>query len=180
NHSRDPLDLLKEGDEEAFSNIYNEYWDKLYYLAYQKLQCQHAAEEIVQEVFLALWKKRAGLTIDSLPGYLAAMVRRAVYRHSITEKNAKHRESIFQERQEQFVFFDKNIDDKMILERLLELSNHLPEKCGLIFKSNKLEDQSLADIAKRLNISQKTAEAHLTKALKSIRLDMRRFMSFLF
>lgn len=170
--------LLKEGSEEAFASIYDQYWDKLYFIAYQKVKSQYIAEEIVQEVFLTLWRKRTELNIESLSKYLAAMVRYAIYRHIMSEKSAKHRESIFHNRQEQYVSFDEQIEDRFILEKLLELSNQLPEKCRLVFQSNKLQDQSLADIAKQLNISQKTAEAHLTKALKSIRLNMRRFMSF--
>src|SRR5690606_37405665 len=101
--------------------------------------------------------------------------------HMMTEKNLKNRESVFFSFQDESVSFDKKINDKLILEKLLELSNELPEKCRLVFQYNKLHDQSLADIAKHLNISQKTAEAHLTKALKSIRLNMRRFLNiFLF
>lgn len=175
------VNLLNDNCEKAFASIYDKYWDKLYYLAYQKVRSQHIAEEIVQEVFLTLWKKRGKLSINSLSNYLAAMVRYAVYRHLMTEKNIKNRESIFFSSQKESVTFDKRIDDKLILEKLLELSNELPEKCRLVFQYNKLQDQPIADIAKHLNISPKTAEAHLTKALKSIRLNMRRFLSiFLF
>ena len=175
---QDPVELLKSDSEEAFASIYNQYWDKLYYLAYQKLKSQYLAEEIVHEVFITLWSKRAKLSINSLPAYLAAMVRHAVYRHIMMEKSKTQREFVFHTSQEQYVSLDKEIEDKFILEKLLELSNQLPEKCRLVFQSNKLDDQSLSDIAKQLNISQKTAEAHLTKALKSIRLSMSRFMSF--
>ena len=175
------VSLLNNDCEEAFASIYDKYWDKLYYLAYQKVRSQHIAEEIVQEVFLTLWKKRGELSIKSLSNYLAAMVRYALYRHMMIEKNLKNRESVFFSFQDESVSFDKKINDKLILEKLLELSNELPEKCRLVFQYNKLHDQSLADIAKHLNISQKTAEAHLTKALKSIRLNMRRFLNiFLF
>ena len=62
-----------------------------------------------------------------------------------------------------------NIDNKILLEIILKLSDKLPEKCRLVFQYNKLQDQSLADVAELLNISQKTAEGHLTKALRIIR-----------
>lgn len=168
--------LLKGGNEESFALLYNQYWDKLYYLAFQKLRSQHAAEEIVQEVFLTLWKKREELEIKSLSSYLAAMVRHSVYRYLAKEKELKNREFIFHGRQPQSDRFDQHIENKLILKKILELSNQLPEKCRLVFQYNKLEDRSLKEVAKQLNISQKTAETHLTKALKIIRLSMRSLM----
>jgi RNA polymerase sigma-70 factor (ECF subfamily) len=56
-----------------------------------------------------------------------------------------------------------------MLEGISKLSSRLPEKCRLVFIRNKLLDQPLAQVAEELHISPKTAEAHLTKALKIIR-----------
>jgi RNA polymerase sigma-70 factor (ECF subfamily) len=53
-----------------------------------------------------------------------------------------------------------------------KLSNKLPEKCRLVFVYNKIEDESLPEVARKLNISLKTAEAHLTKALRIIRMSL--------
>ncbi|WP_317169199.1 sigma factor [Mucilaginibacter humi] len=61
--------LLRTGNELAFTEIYNRYWDKLYYIAHKLLKDTDAAEEIVQDVFFILWKKRETLTIKSLPAY---------------------------------------------------------------------------------------------------------------
>ena len=89
----DLTNLLKDGDESAFTEIYNRYWDKLYFIAYKLLKDTASAEEIVQEVFLSLWKKRDTLIIQSLPQYLAAMARYAVYRHCAKEKQLKENEN---------------------------------------------------------------------------------------
>jgi RNA polymerase sigma-70 factor (ECF subfamily) len=172
------LFLLRKGEDEAFSEIYDIYWDKLYYLAYKKLNSLEIAEEIVQEVFLTLWKKRHELTINNLSQYLAAMVRYAVYRYLARESQSLNREIIFQNRQGMHFTIDESIENKLIMERILALSNELPEQCKLVFQYNKIEDQSLHDVAERLGISKKTAESHLTKALKTIRLGMRGFVNF--
>ena len=169
--------LLKRGDKKAFSIIYNYYWDKLYYVAYQKLQNQDAAEEIVQEVFLTLWKNRETHSIQSLAGYLAAMTRHAVYRYLASEKAAKNRELYFGEVRKKVVNLEDELDNKLALKKILELSNQLPLKCRLVFQRNKLQDASIQDVAKELNISIKTAEAHLSKALKFIRVNFRSFFS---
>lgn len=173
-HSNDLLLLLlKKGDEAAFSRIYHLFWNKLYYVAFQKLRNQEAAEEVVQGVFLTLWKKRNQLEIENLSNYLAAMARHSVYRYLVNKEGRKNHETIYHEQQNKFLYIDEIIENRLILDKILELSNRLPEKCRLVFQYNKLEDRSIQEIAKHLNISQKTAEAHLTKALKTIRLSIR-------
>lgn len=170
------LTSLKQGDERAFSEIYNLFWDKLYYLAYQVLRDQTDAEEVVQDIFLILWKKREDLAIENLNTYLAAMVRFSVYRNLARKKQSKNRELIFQERLGVQFSIDDSINNKMLLEKIFELSNQLPDRCRLVFQYNKLEDQPLDEVAEMLKISKKTAEAHLTKALKTIRAGIKGLM----
>lgn len=170
--------LLRQGDELAFTEIYNQYWDKLYYIAHKLLKDPDAAEGIVQDVFLVLWKKREALNIQSIQSYLAAMTRYAVFRYLSREKRSRQQEN-------RVGLLTANatseieIDHKILLEMITELSNKLPEKCRLVFQYNKLQDQSLAEVAAQLNISQKTAEAHLTKALRIIRSNVGDVLNFL-
>jgi RNA polymerase sigma-70 factor (ECF subfamily) len=164
-------DLLKLGDEPAFTEIYNRYWDKLYFIAHKLLKDTDNAEEIVQEVFLTLWRKKETLEIQSLTQYLAAMTRYAVYRHLAKEKQLKENKNIVSLLNIDGVA-EMNIDNKILLEIIYQLSNKLPEKCRLVFQYNKLQDMSLADVAEKLDISQKTAEGHLTKALRTIRTSL--------
>lgn len=163
--------LLREGDQPAFTRIYNHYWDKLYYIAYRLLKDTDAAEEIVQEVFLMLWTKREVLNIQCIDHYLAAMTRYAVYRYLGKEKKFKIKENTVAMINASAIS-EMDVDNKILLENITRLSDKLPEKCRLVFQYNKLQDKSLADVAEQLNISQKTAEAHLTKALRIIRTSM--------
>jgi RNA polymerase sigma-70 factor (ECF subfamily) len=64
-----------------------------------------------------------------------------------------------------------DINQKILLELITDMSNKLPEKCRLVFQYNKLQDMPLAEVAENLNISPKTAEGHLTKALRVIRAN---------
>jgi RNA polymerase sigma-70 factor (ECF subfamily) len=161
--------LLKKGDREVFTEIYNRYWDRLYSLAYSHLKSEAATEETVQEVFLILWKKKAQLEIELLPAYLAAMTRYAVYKKLARDRKkieveAKAAGGLPMQTNEL-----KTADDRNLLEIIGKLSNVLPEKCRLVFIHNKLLDKSIEEVAEIMNISTKTAEAHLTKALKILR-----------
>jgi len=172
--------LLSKDDSFAYKEIYNRYWDKLYYIAHRLLKTQEGAEEVVQDTFVLLWKKRLALQIQSLPVYLAAMVRYEVYRYLARGKKDKLNEAAYQTQQTEFTSFDTDIENRLLLELISELSNKLPEKCRLVFQYVKLQDRPLTEVAEELNISQKTAEAHLTKALKTIRGNIGNAMHLLF
>jgi RNA polymerase sigma-70 factor (ECF subfamily) len=163
------INLLQKGDEQAFADIYNQYWDKLYFLAHKHLRSAQAAEEIVQDVFLALWRKRMELQIQSLSLYLAAMTRYAVYRYVAKEKREKEKGIGLSKITDSDIDGTEAIQNKQLLDLIKNLTHLLPEKCRLVFIHNKLLDQPLSEVAAHLGISQKTAEAHLTKALKIIR-----------
>jgi len=64
------------------------------------------------------------------------------------------------------------MDDKLLLKEIEKIAKKLPRKCSLVFIQNKLLDQPLAEVAASLQISTKTAEAHLTKALKTLRKEL--------
>jgi len=160
---------LNQGSEDAFTAIYNTYWKPLYFLAHKHLSSPHAAEEVVQDVFLSIWNKRITIKIDSLPVYLAAMTRYTVYRYIARLK--KLNQTTINEGDYQYYIQDQEqlFENKYLLDIIEKLSNQLPEKCRMVFINNKLLDQPLDQVAKDMNISLKTAEAHLTKALKVIR-----------
>jgi RNA polymerase sigma-70 factor (family 1) len=164
--------LVQQDHEAAFEELYQRYWDKLFYLAHKRLKSGSAAEEIVQDVFLALWQKRKTLVIESLPHYLSAMTRYAVYHYLAKEEKHTAYKTYLGKQGEEVQSGETLIDSKLLLEMVKELACKLPEKCKLVFIYNKIDDQSLAEVAQKLNVSIKTAEAHLTKALRTIRLNM--------
>ena len=163
--------LVKNGEEAAFDEIYNRYWDKLYYTAHRMMKSPELAEEITQDTFMLFWIKRETLNIQSLGPYLAAMLRYEVYRALAKSKQTLELEKNIKQQSVFSVSMDEEIENKLLLEIITNLTNRLPEKCRLVFQYNKLQDRSLPDICEELNISQKTAEAHLTKALKVVRTN---------
>jgi RNA polymerase sigma-70 factor (family 1) len=174
------LQLLQQGDASAFRELYNRYWSKLYYIAHKRLKSAMAAEEIVQNVFLTLWNRRNSLQIADLPPYLGTATRYAVYHHLAAEKRRVKNEAVAGNRSQTIVPAEILIDDKQLLEMVKRLANDLPEKCRMVFIYNKIDDQALPEVAQTLNISVKTAEAHLTKALRLIRSRIKDHALFLF
>lgn len=166
------LESLKSGDESSFKIVYNQYWEKLYVVAFTRIKNSVGAEEVVQNVFVQLWCKKKSLEINNLSAYLAAMTRYEVYKYLARESKMKQREEVWTSKTYSYVTPFSSLENKLLLEFIRDLANELPEKCRLVFVENKLEDKSLKDVAHAMNISQKTAEAHLTKALHFIRIQL--------
>jgi RNA polymerase sigma factor (sigma-70 family) len=172
--------LVKKDNELAYTELYNRYWQKLYFVSHKYLKSDQDAREIVQEVFFTIWAKRKTLVIEFFPAYVAAMTRYAVYVSLAGKKRQaeKINEETISNQALPSALADL-LENKWLLEKISNLSAELPEKCRLVFIKNKLLDQSLTQVAADLHISPGTAELHLTKALKIIRGKLGDATSFL-
>ncbi|MES1250089.1 MAG: RNA polymerase sigma-70 factor [Chitinophaga rupis] len=170
---KDLVRQLRSGSAAAFEEIYHRYWKTLLAIAFNRLADKQAAEEAVQDVFLSLWARREEVSIDSLQAYLATAVKFTVFRQLLNEKRRKellHRNYYPQQLQ----FEETAIYSKFLDEYIRGIVESLPEKCRLVFKYSREEGLTIPEIAKEMNISVKTAEAHLTKALKTVRGSLKR------
>ncbi|WP_167019350.1 RNA polymerase sigma-70 factor [Chitinophaga sp. Cy-1792] len=164
---------LREGDNIAFTEIYNRYWKQLLAIAFHHSGDKIIAEEIVQEVFIGLWNRRNELFIDNVAAYLATAVRLSVFKQYAREKR---RTAIKEQITDPVI---SSWDEEKIYTRFQQqyiqgIIEELPEKCRLVFKLSREEGLSIPEIAQRMGIAEKTAEAHLTKALKVLRLRLNR------
>ncbi len=164
--------FMRQGDERAFTEIYNRYWNKLTAIAYNLMRDKSSAKEIVQDMFVGVWNRRDSLEINNLSGYLATAVRFAIFKQIERERRRKEIESrelgILNE-----AAFDQEIELKFLKEYVSGRLHFLPEKCRLVFDYSRIQDMSVPEIAEKMNISEKTVEGHLTKGLKLVRINLR-------
>lgn len=174
------LSLLKQDDELAYTALYNRYWERMVTFAYVKLQSGADAKEVVQDVFLDMWNRRYNLQIPhNFHAYIAGSVKYKIF--TLLAKRKKEL-SNYQELQtslaststEEWLSYDQLREDleKAVLQ--------LPEKCRLVFKLSRESGLSTPEIARHLQISPKTVENHLTKALFRLRKALKLFFDFLF
>ncbi|WP_114937689.1 RNA polymerase sigma-70 factor [Mucilaginibacter endophyticus] len=156
----------------AFVVLYNRYWHKLYKTAKKYLKDDIVAEEIVHDVFVALWQKRHSSKIVDFQKYILVTARYHVYKQlrTIAAEKVEFYEQIPEQPTLALV---SEADVKLGYEDLqTELTNvlkQLPRRCQEIFWLSRVENLSNDEIAERLNISKRTVENQITIALKFLR-----------
>lgn len=161
---------LKEGSEEAFTQIFDHYQGKIYGVALQFLRSPALAEEIVQDVFLKLWLKRTELpVIRRLDDYLFIMARNLVFDRL---KKASYEADALTE----FAKDASNIDDAEYLVRqhqcqqlLQEIIERLPPQQRQVYQMARTGGLSHQKIAEKMQLSRLTIKSHMASALQSIR-----------
>jgi RNA polymerase sigma-70 factor (family 1) len=179
-NNRKLLELLSKSDAHAFMEIYKRYWQKLFAIAYNRLKETQAAEDIVHDVFASIWANKEKIEIESLENYLATATKYMV----LAKIKKKERERIYNNTvlHEAVVFelpVEISLHYKCILEMVKNEIEKLPEKCKLIFKYSRNDGMSVKQIATQLDISPKTVENQLNKALKQLKLVAKAFFCFL-
>ena len=174
--------LLVNKDEAAFEQVFKTHYKNLYAYAFTMLKDEDEAEEIVQQVFFKLWDRSEHL---SFSGPVAAYLYRAVHNESLNFiKHQKVKES----HRLHVAYSMKNKSEqpqgrmirKELEEKFREALNELPEQCRTVFQLSRFEDMKYREIADKLDISVKTVENHMGKALKLLRTKLVDFLPLLF
>jgi RNA polymerase sigma-70 factor (family 1) len=163
--------LLKEGDQYAYTEVYNRYWRKMFVVAHKRLGDQQDAEEIVQDIFVNLWRKRETFVLTtSFQNYFAVAVKFEIL--DVMRKRAHaaaYEKELGLSYTEEDISTLRELDLYELQERLQLTINLLPEKCQLVFRLKHDKGYSQKHIAEELDISEKTVEAHLSKARKTLK-----------
>lgn len=165
--------IFSVADESKFEQLYKEYYKALYAYAFSMLRDEYLAEEVVQTVFMRLWEKRSMMDVHtSWKSYLY----RAVYHEALNvlkHKQVRERYASQHVREEAVL----SNDDSELRIRLFQALGELPEKCRAVFQLSRFEELKYHEIATQLGISIKTVEAHMGKALKTLRVRLAEFIS---
>ncbi len=172
------LDAIRQGDETAFEMVFREYYQALCRYAYTFLADHDEAEEAVQASFIGIWDKRKELSITiSLKSYLYQTIRNRclnIIKHEkVKQEHANHTLWVNNEGYESTS--SKILADELEL-KIDEAMQKLPEQCRLVFTMSRFEELKYQEIADQLQISVKTVENQIGKALKIMREELRDYL----
>jgi len=172
------LEKLKNDDQSAFTIIFTKYYDDLVRFSFGYTKDSDASEEIIQEVFLKLWENRKSLEIhSSLKSFLLKTVQnRSIdsLRHvNITHKYA----SIILENP----LLAENDTENYILHSELETNfKHamatIPVEYAEVFRMSRMETLNYQEIAQKLDISVRTVEVRISKALSLLKNELKDYL----
>ena len=183
--------LIEKGKiEQEYNLLFKRLYPGLMFYANRFLD-EDEAEDVVQDVFVELWKRRDSMEIGE---QIQAFLYRAVYTRSLNVLKHRNIESgyiaIVEEINQKRVEFyqpDNNevirrIEDRELRKEIHDAINELPDKCKEVFKLSYLHDMKNREIADAMGVSLRTIEAHMYKALKYLRgrLDHLIFLFILF
>ncbi|MDB5116392.1 MAG: polymerase sigma-70 factor [Mucilaginibacter sp.] len=170
--------LITQDDVKAFQLLYNRYWKRMLAKAYSQLQSHTAAEEVVQDAFINFWKRRHKIELKyRFHTYIASVVKYEVMAH-LAKKSKQH---LYIDDLSLPVIQDHSTQHWLDFDELkLQMDNlihALPSKCQLVFKLSREHGLSDKQISENLEISRKTVEAHISKALRTLRLSINNFLT---
>ncbi|TKT88951.1 RNA polymerase sigma factor [Dyadobacter frigoris] len=165
------LKELIEGDKDAFTNLYFKYSGQIYSNILRLTKCEETSQEILQELFLKVWEKRAQIDLTKpFKAYLFTIAQNLMYDHfrkvardKILTENLVHSAAIYYRPSEESGVFEER------LECVNKAIEQLPAVRKQVFKLCKIEGKSYEEIASLLEISTSTISDHIVKANRAIR-----------
>jgi RNA polymerase sigma-70 factor, ECF subfamily len=175
-------ELLIDG-KDGFRHIFQQFYQPLYHLSSHYLEDPDEAKEVVQNAFVKLWEVRQNLNEDSnIRNFLFTLVKNNCL-NLLKRKQLllKHHEKIkWMEMHYQYESLSRMGDDYLEFNELkdkIDLAiRNLPEHCRVVFEMSRFEQLKNREIAEKLGVTQKTVEAHLTKALKILRNELKDYL----
>lgn len=165
------MGLVKESQHEAFSELYHRYNQLLLLYAHKKLQDKGAAQDIIQDVFVAIWENREQLQInDSVKGYLYQAVRNKALNVFARQKvSDKYLESLGNFLDRSPGETDYHIREQDILQTIGQEIALMPPQMRLVFELSRYHYLSHREIAAKLGISEDTVRKHIQRSLKRLK-----------
>lgn len=167
---------MKAGHRLALNTLFTKYYASLCRFAFSFVRNTQESEELVKDVFYQLWKKREQLNIErNVKSYLFASVCYACL--AALQKQVvvfQRLEDVLEHPQENVT--PENVSEHAELTALIEQAiDHLPERVRQVFVLSRFENLKYTEIAAVLELSEKTVESHITKALAHLRGHLRKY-----
>lgn len=165
---------LKLGSEKAFNLLFHQYERRLFAFSFKMLLSSEDAEEVVQEVFFKIWKNKRFLNEEMcFRAYIFTVARNHVY--NLLSKRVS--ETAYKKYSaglsvDPTSSTEEAYDFQELKEVVLQKLDKMPEKRRKVFMMSRFDGLSNKDIASQLNLSLRTVESHIHKALKLIKQQL--------
>lgn len=174
------IEEIREGNTNAFETLFRNWHEPLCRYAFSLLKDEAQAEEIVQDVFVKVWEKRQEISIQtSAKAYLYRSVHNRCLNWIEHQKVKGNYRDNWMLQFEEAQMPQENTEHRQLLEQFSNAMQKLPGECRRIFQLSREAGFSYREIAEALNISIKTVENQMGKALKVLRTELKDYLPLL-
>lgn len=166
------VNLVGQSNRLAFNELFNRYWDNLYYAAFNVLNDELASEDAVQEVFIDLWLRRNSIKIKNTSAFLNKAIRNQTAKYLRRAKFTSQHKEIFN-RILSPLLADHAVNFSELKQHINSSLQKLSPKCREVFELSRFEHLSNKEIAERKKLSIRTVETHISNALRLLRIYLK-------
>lgn len=159
-------------DEQVFTLLYEEHWEYVFEQAFIRCHQYDIAENITQDIFVALWNQMEELSIENVRGYLYTAVKNRVLNWFEKEKRYVPIAELLIEYQAATDSSDTPLLDKELVLLAEALVNSLSATQQIIYRMRYEQELDTAEIAKKLKMNRKTVQNQLSLALAQLRASL--------
>ena len=164
-------EIFKNRNESAFEALYSRYWEKIFVICQNRLKDEDISSGLVQDIFISIWQHKNLLDVHNLEAYLFRATKFSIIkflnRASRVDRIDPQESGYFD------MVDDMDISDalhvKEIQSIIFQEVEKLPTQTKLIFKYSRIDNLNSKEIAEKLDISPRTVENQISKALKVLR-----------
>ncbi|MFD2919861.1 RNA polymerase sigma factor [Terrimonas rubra] len=175
-------EMLVSGDEKSFRILYDRYWQGLFKKAKARLGNTDDAEDILQDIFVTLWKNRLSIEVnESLQPYLFTALKYAIIK-KVQRDHARNKiYPLNPDNIEGLTISNEDLLQYKELEKLIDHEvNHLPPRMKEIYRLSRQEQLSIREIALQLQLSEQTVKNILTESVKRLRTKLSKLQVVIF
>ena len=163
---------------EFFTQLFDRYYVRLSYYANTFIDDFDVCRDIVQEIYIKLWEKKlSNFSEEELEKFMYRSVKNACFDHIRKQKVRQNsREFILERLLEQEEIHIPEVEIMELANKIENIINELPEQTAHIFRLSRYENMSYPEIAEKLDLTVKGVEYHMSKALKSLQLQLKDYL----
>jgi RNA polymerase sigma-70 factor (ECF subfamily) len=160
------LEQIRASDVGAFEQLFRRYAEPLYDCAYGYVGSRDVAQEVVQQLFVTLWERRR---VWQVSGTVVTYLYRAVRNGSLNALREGRRRVPLIDRVHEAPGIEQEVEAADLARAVARIVARLPERCREVFRLNRYHHLTYAEVAQVLNLSVKTVELHMARALRELR-----------
>lgn len=177
----DLFEQVRNGDRVAYEQMFKQHYTSLVRFARDIVKDTDTAEDMVQEVFVKIWERKENIHITtSLKAYLYM----AVKNHCLNKLRIEQKHAFMDDSLADDLRFSSNNNDEesntiKLEQHIKDALDKLPPRCALIFKLSRFEHKTYKEIAEVLELSVKTVENQMGKALQLMRTNLSHYLTLI-